>query len=82
MTDKQKVTLVLIVQILVNIFSNFNTTMGNILSYFGPHPAPTKQVVKAADVAKRKEATEVPVDPVAEDIGIMDDEKPEDLVGL
>ena len=80
MTDKQKVTLVLIVQILVNIFSNFNTTMGNILSYFVPQPAPIKQVVEVADVAQRKEATEVQVDPVAEDIGVIDDAKPDDMV--
>ena len=54
--------------------------MGNILSNFGPQPVPIKQVVKAADVAKRKEATEVPVDPVAEDIGVIDDAKLDDMV--
>ena len=72
--------LVLIVQILVNIFSNFNIAMGNILSYFVPQPAPINQVVKAADVATRKEATEVPVNPVAEDIGVIDDAKLDDMV--
>ena len=57
--------------------------MGNILSYFFPQPAPApiEQVVEVAeDVAKIKEATEKPVDLVSEDIGVIDDSKPEDLV--
>ena len=57
--------------------------MGNILSYFFPQPAPApiEQILEVAeDVAKIKEATEVPVDPVAEDICVIEDVKPEDLV--
>ena len=59
--------------------------MGNILSYLFPEPAPApiEQVVEVTeDVATIKEAAEVPIDPVVEDIGVMDDEKPEDLVSL
>ena len=57
--------------------------MGNILSYLFPQPAPApiEQLVEVAvDVAKTKEATEVPIYPVAEDLGVIDDAKPEDLV--
>ena len=57
--------------------------MGNILSYFFPQPAPApiEQVVEVAeDVAKIKEARGMLVDPVAEDLGVIDDAKPEDLV--
>ena len=57
--------------------------MGNILSYFFPQPAPApiEQVVEVAeDVAKINEATEMPVDPVSEDIAVIHNAKPEDLV--
>ena len=54
--------------------------MGNILSYFFPQPAPApiEQVVEVAvDVATIKEAS---VDPVAEDICVIEDVNPEELV--
>eukprot|EP00092_Neocalanus_flemingeri_P093852 GFUD01119320.1.p1 GENE.GFUD01119320.1~~GFUD01119320.1.p1 ORF type:complete len:362 (-),score=139.65 GFUD01119320.1:125-1183(-) len=58
--------------------------MGNILSYFFPQPAPAgiEQVVEEVreDVAARKEATEVPVVPTTEVVGMMVDAKTEDMV--
>ena len=46
-----------------------------------PAPAPIEQLVEVAvDVAKTKDATEVSVAPIAEDLVVMDDAKPEDLV--
>eukprot|EP00092_Neocalanus_flemingeri_P079396 GFUD01098916.1.p2 GENE.GFUD01098916.1~~GFUD01098916.1.p2 ORF type:complete len:303 (+),score=124.42 GFUD01098916.1:51-959(+) len=58
--------------------------MGNILSYFFPQPAPAgiEQVVEEVteDVATRKEATEVPVVPTTEVVGMIVDAKTEDSV--
>eukprot|EP00092_Neocalanus_flemingeri_P013889 GFUD01014984.1.p1 GENE.GFUD01014984.1~~GFUD01014984.1.p1 ORF type:complete len:376 (+),score=129.55 GFUD01014984.1:51-1178(+) len=58
--------------------------MGNILSYFFPQPAPAgiEQVVEEVteDVATRKEATEVPVVPTTEVVGMVVDAKIEDSV--
>eukprot|EP00092_Neocalanus_flemingeri_P058221 GFUD01069339.1.p2 GENE.GFUD01069339.1~~GFUD01069339.1.p2 ORF type:complete len:343 (+),score=130.40 GFUD01069339.1:49-1077(+) len=58
--------------------------MGNIISYFFPQPAPAgiEQVVEEVtkDVAARKEATEVPVVPTTEVVGMIVDAKTEDSV--
>eukprot|EP00092_Neocalanus_flemingeri_P090637 GFUD01114808.1.p2 GENE.GFUD01114808.1~~GFUD01114808.1.p2 ORF type:complete len:324 (-),score=136.29 GFUD01114808.1:226-1197(-) len=58
--------------------------MGNILSYFFPQPAPAgiEQVVEEVteDVAAIKEATEVPVVPTTEVVGMIVDAKIEDSV--
>ena len=49
--------------------------MGNIMSYFFPQPAPAsiEQVVKVTQDAT-EEAVEEPVVPVAEDIGVIENE--------
>eukprot|EP00092_Neocalanus_flemingeri_P105112 GFUD01134690.1.p1 GENE.GFUD01134690.1~~GFUD01134690.1.p1 ORF type:complete len:349 (+),score=125.67 GFUD01134690.1:48-1094(+) len=58
--------------------------MGNIISYFFPQPAPAgiEQVVEEVreDVVARKEATEVPVVPTTEVVGMIVDAKIEDSV--
>eukprot|EP00092_Neocalanus_flemingeri_P008449 GFUD01009105.1.p1 GENE.GFUD01009105.1~~GFUD01009105.1.p1 ORF type:complete len:387 (-),score=149.87 GFUD01009105.1:356-1516(-) len=58
--------------------------MGNILSYFFPQPAPAgiEQLVEEVreDVAARKEATEVPVVPTTEVVGMIVDAKIEESV--
>eukprot|EP00092_Neocalanus_flemingeri_P090645 GFUD01114816.1.p1 GENE.GFUD01114816.1~~GFUD01114816.1.p1 ORF type:complete len:379 (-),score=147.71 GFUD01114816.1:68-1204(-) len=58
--------------------------MGNIMSFFFPEPAPAsiEQVVEkiTEDVATKKVATEDPVDPVPEDLGMVGHAKPEDLM--
>ena len=59
--------------------------MGIILSYFFPQLTQARiehVVVVLQDEDTTQEASEVPVDSVAEDLGVIDDAKPENLVSI
>ena len=59
--------------------------MGIILSFFFPQIAPDRieHVVNVLqDEDTTQEALEVPADSVAEDLGVIDDAKPENLVSI